>query len=197
MNVREVSVLTPTFKSLLELPPIETTQVKIVERLISSEQGLGRARNSLAELATTDTFVYLDEDVLPPEELWELVSQLEDGFVIMAAGRNHPVTRVTALNKRTFEMIGGFDPRIRRTGEDLDLWLRATRKDMSVRLVNVTNPKPTPKNTFADQLEASYVRVKNGYYPARFFLRYNPVELVGRAIGIVYYLSRKKLLGDL
>jgi glycosyltransferase involved in cell wall biosynthesis len=94
--------------------------------VVSKKIGLGVARNFGARQAKGNLLLFLDDDLyLDNSELVNHVLSVGEGEFAMTFLDGFPCTRVLAVHKDDFWSIGGFDERIRFTGEDRDFYVRA------------------------------------------------------------------------
>lgn len=153
---------------------------------INREPGLSYARNRLAEESIGDTLIYADDDVTVTADAWETAQMVPLNTIVMTEGRNHPIARFMALRRDTFNLVGGFDEKIRYNGEDLDYYLRARAKDVTVKtltgshIIHIEHPRHLPPRA---HMESAYIRVKHGFMSPGFFIQRNPLVSLYRFTG--------------
>lgn len=163
------------------------------EIIIDSSPGISSARNKLAEKAQSEILVFLDDDIEVDKAIWDQIAQIQSHEVLMAQGYSHPITRVMAIKKGTFQKIGGFDENIRYNGEDLDFYWRALKKGYTVGIIPscYIYHKPHRKSNWVKyHFESAYTRIKHGRISIDFFFRPNPMIALLHVAGFIYYNFR-------
>jgi glycosyltransferase involved in cell wall biosynthesis len=142
--MKAISIIITTIKDkILTLDSLENCPVQY-EVIISKKHGLGFARNWGAEQAKNDLLVFLDDDLRLRDEIWPEIMSTQMGEFKMIRDEGFPISRVMVIHKEDFWRVGGFDPRIRFTGEDRDFYARAVMKDMRFKKIpiNLTIHQP-------------------------------------------------------
>ena len=190
MSSKTYSLLIPTLKDSAKITKDPYVRIRVCEVLLSDVKGMGNARNDLAARAKGDVFVYADDDIEIQMWAWDAVENLPPRTVLMLQGHSHPITRFMAVDRNTFNEIGGFDPFLTRNAEDYDFYRTALRKGIAVielpsrRVRHFAHDK---RLTTRDHLESAYTRVKHGTVNLQFFVQKNPVIALTRLLGAIYY----------
>jgi len=177
----------------LDDPIIEKYALEIK---IEDTFGISKARNKLGYNTKGEILVYLDDDIKLENNLWNHITQIQPHEIYMAQGREHPITRVMVLNRKAFSDIGGFDENIRYNGEDLDFYWRALEKGYVVNIIpqRWIYHDDHPKANFAKyHFESAYTRVKHGRLHPSFFIQKNPLIVLLRLAGFIYYSFKRRL----
>jgi len=192
-----MSVLIPTKKETDdEIITIKENPLDdyVLEIITSNEEGLSKARNGLVDLAKESPLIFLDDDIWLSTDLLDLIDDLApkwtEKMLYMAEGGNHPTSRVMILTKELFDDIGGFDENIKYNGEDYDFYLRALKKGYWVTIIPSTEIRHKPhkkSNWFKYHFEAPYVRIKHHKVGVNFFFYRNPLVMLLRMAGFLYY----------
>jgi len=173
---------------------LESPHSQASEVLTSKIPGVSVARNKLAERAKEDVLVFMDDDIKPDPIVWEFIANVEPREILMVEGYRHPITRIMALHKETFNDIGGFDENIRYNGEDLDFYWRALDKGYIISTIPkcLVFHEPHNKSNFAKyHFESAYTRIKHGRMSLDFFVQTNPLIAILRLAGYIYHSIRK------
>jgi len=136
----------------------------------------------------------MDDDIKPDPIVWEFIANVEPREILMVEGYRHPITRIMALHKETFNDIGGFDENIRYNGEDLDFYWRALDKGYIISTIPkcLVFHEPHNKSNFAKyHFESAYTRIKHGRMSLDFFVQTNPLIAILRLAGYIYHSIRK------
>lgn len=160
------------------------------EIIVDDSLGVASARNRLAEKANYGVLVYLDDDVLLKESVWMQIIDVKPNEVFMLQGYRHPITRVMAIQKKTFNEIGGFDENIKHNGEDLDFYWRSLDQGYMVSIIPecLIYHNPHYKANWAkSHFESAYTIVKHDKTSLDFFVQTNPIIALLRLIGFLYY----------
>jgi len=194
-----MSLLIATNKLDVATLRLNDCEKHVKEIRTNSEDGLSVARNALAREAKHSPLVFVDDDVELSEELWNLIGCLpprwREKYIYMSQGGNHPTSRVMILPQNAFNDIGGFDENIRYNGEDFDFYLRAQRKGYFVVVIPNTEIKHKPhkkSHWFNYHFEAPYVRIKHHKVGVNFFFYRNPIVMLLRIMGFLYYRLIKR-----
>lgn len=188
-----VSLLIPSTEAAMDSirqKKDETWRKYASEMLIDYTWGISRSRNMLASRAAGDILCYFDDDTVLSEEWWAKIITVKPGQIYMAKGIHHPISRVMSITKETLKELGGFDKRIVHNCEDYDLFLRAQAKGMEVLIIPesaIGHANHPGRNPITDAMDSAYVIVKNGVLDTSFFMVKNPVRLLFRALGLIYY----------
>ncbi len=185
--MKTVSILSPMKAPQLPFIPIEV--------LVSIEPGVAKARNSLANQASGDIIVMLDEDAtIQNEKVWTLILSLNKGEFIMAMGRGHPITRFFAIHKTDFNQVGGFDPSLQ-NGEDYDFYLRATKmglKSIILDKEDIGHVEHSRGFSLRVPWDAGKIRARHPeILEAKWFMKPNPLVFFTQLISITYHGLRK------
>lgn len=125
----KVSIIIPTIND----EPVTVKSLKhcpVPHQLILSRKfGLGYARNHGARQAEHDLLVFLDDDLILKQEIWELILTTCKGEFRMARDKSSdlPCSRAMAIHAEDFWRIGGFDESIKFTGEDRIFYIEAVQ----------------------------------------------------------------------
>jgi len=167
---------------------------------VDDSKGLSLARNLLAEKAETNVLIFGDDDIKIADSLW---GKIEDPLplqkIYMYQGGNHPVSRLLIIRKETFAFLGGFDENIKYNGEDFDLYLRALDAGLFVSIIpsGYVLHKPHSKRNWARyHFESPYVRIKHRKCGVNFFIYRNPLVMLLRITGFIYYRFVKGITPD-
>jgi len=180
----------------------------MMECLTDDSKGLSVARNKLADDAETELLVFMDDDLRVPTLLWGWIANfsieandrpetLEERIIFMAEGGNHPISRIMIMTKKAFHDIGGFDESIEYNGEDYDFYLRALKLGYFVQIIPATlfHHFPHKKgNLWRYHFESPLVRIKHHKVGVNFFVYRNPMVMLLRMAGFIYYKYLKGLV---
>ncbi len=190
------SVLVPTLKKTIDLTVPNGCQL-----LFTRAEGIGYARQLLAEKARHSLLIYCDDDVDIPKNTWQRLLEVNYDEVVMLEGARHPIARIIALHKETLEKLGGWDKDLCYTAEDLDLYCKALKNGVKVSVLpykSVSHRPHIERNKYKRYWESAYIVAKHGFKffrehgmqhrtPARFFIRKNPLQALLRLLGYTYY----------
>jgi len=166
------------------------------EVLVENAPGVSTSRNKLGFKAKNDLLVFLDDDIKLESSIWNYLVNLQPHEVCMAQGREHPITRVMALDRKAFYDIGGFDENIKYNGEDLDFYWRALEKGYIINIIpqRWIHHEEHPKANFARyHFESAYARVKHGRLHPSFFIQKNLKIVFLRLAGFIYYSLKRRI----
>jgi len=167
----------------------------VSETLIDKSIGVSHARNRLAYTAQNDILVFLDDDVKLEPNIWEQIIAIQPNQIFMTQGYQHPITRVMAINKKTFFEIGGFDENIRYNGEDLDFYWRALNQGYTIGILpscQIYHESHRKSNWTKYHFESAYTRVKHRRISLDFFVQSNPIIALLRLAGFIYHRIRMR-----
>ena len=171
-------------------------RVYVSETIIDNTPGIGLARNKLGEGAHEETLLFLDDDIKISPIAWRRITQVRPEEVIMAQGYSHPITRVMAIKKETFNEIGGFDPNIKYNGEDLDFYWRALQQGYTVSIIpkcHIEHKDHRKANWTKAHFESAYTRIKHGRVSLDFFVQTNLLILLLRILGFIHYSTKGRI----
>ncbi len=106
------------------------------ELIISKTKGLGKARNSGANKATSKILVFFDDDLTIYPKIWNTIINIKRGTFIMASGGSahggtpEPITQVLIIYKKDFLKVNGFENKITASGEDREFFMNAIKKGL-------------------------------------------------------------------
>ena len=173
----------------------------LIKAYADSSEGLSVARNRLAEKAEYSPLIFADDDVTLNKELWNFIGDLsgqdwDEKVICMAEGSHHPISRVMIMDRKAFHDIGGFDESIKHNGEDYDFYLRALKKGYYVTIIPATMIKHIPHkkgNWWRYHFESPVVRIKHHKVGFNFFFYKNPIVMLLRITGFIYYKFIKRM----
>jgi len=177
----------------LEDPLLEKYSSEII---VDDSLGVASARNRLAEKASHELLIFLDDDVKLKESVWSQIINVKSNEVFMAQGYRHPITRIMAIKKETFNEIGKFDENIRYNGEDLDFYWRALKQGYIISIIPdclIEHRIHYKSNWAKSHFESAYTRVKHGRISIDFFVQTNPIIALLRFAGFIYHQIRIRL----
>ena len=168
----------------LDLSVIVTSRKRCVETLVSCPDvsdvvvcrdfGLGLARNNGARKAKRELLVFLDDDLVVDPELWKHVLEVKSGEFGMTFLSGFPCTRVLAIHKADFWRIGGFDEKIKFTGEDRDFYVRAVDAGLKFKWIPMNLVKHQPHVVRAKNIHVAIAMVKENMVFLRKYWRQHP-----------------------
>ena len=129
----KVSIIIPTVKN----EPVTVKSLKhcpvSYQLILSRKFGLGYARNYGARQAKHDLLVFLDDDLILNQEIWETILTTCKGEFRMTKAKfsDLPCTRVMTIHAEDFWRIGGFDESIKFTGEDRVFYIEAIQRELN------------------------------------------------------------------
>lgn len=194
------SLLVPSKRGYVKALANRNHLLYVVEALVSDVPGVAQARNDLANRAIGEILIYLDDDYAPSSDIWDYLVMVPPGYLVMTQGRNNPISRAMSLHKSTFHKLGGFDPKLTRNAEDLDLYMRARAQGIPVVVIpnqaEAHNDHPRPFSLRAEY-EGAYVRVKNQAFTLTYLITKHPVKFLVRLATWTYYQIRKMEVNNL
>lgn len=178
-----ISIIIPTAKTdVLTAKSLVSCPVPY-ELIISKVAGVGAARAAGVSAAKNDLIVMFDDDLIIKPSLWQLVLSLKRGQFILAHVGEHLSTRVFAIHRCDYDLVGGFDSKIKYIFEDGDFYLRALKNGLKCKVISTAfyfHPYHTPRTVnrwllvrLAWEYSRLYVKYKRDLhnYPTDFFIR--------------------------
>jgi len=133
-----ISVIVPTIRSKIVAADQWPRIQKVLgpsELIISRGLGVASARNRGAWRASGDRFLFVDDDVVVSDYWFSKAKEVKEGMFMMTFSDHFPSTRLLAITRKDFLRLGGFDIRIKLSGEDRDFYLRAV--DLGLRALSI------------------------------------------------------------
>lgn len=116
--------------------------------ILSNYNGVGKTRHMGALKAKFDLLVMFDDDLAVSSEIWRVLLNCGlDEFIMTYVGGNLS-TRVFAVHREMYLLVGGFDPAFRYVFEDGEFALRAQRLGLKLRVISpkfIVHVEHTPR----------------------------------------------------
>ena len=103
------------------------------EVIVIKEHGLGKGRNEGFRRTKGDLVVLVDDDLIIDPKIWKYILNLRNKEFAMLDTGNFPITRVFAIYKKDFWLVGGFDESLRYSSEDREFYSRAVLKGLKFK----------------------------------------------------------------